>query len=106
MRGGGDNINYRIGGIYMKNKNKKNKLILLLIVVVLLLISTLYDGNKTLMNIVTFGKYNDNLKNQIESIMQNQEFIDAIKNHKYIKSPYLYEEELLDELFSKFCVGK
>ncbi len=43
-------------------------------------------------------EYNNNLKNEVKEIMQDEEFISAIKNHKYIINPYLYEEELLENI--------
>ena len=43
-------------------------------------------------------KYEDNIKQLIENIKYDENFKNAIKSHKYIKSPYEYEEELLDNV--------
>ena len=42
--------------------------------------------------------YTKKLNDQIEKIKQDSNFLEAIKNHKYIQSPYTYEEELLDNV--------
>ena len=43
-------------------------------------------------------EYSKKLNEQIEKIKQDNNFLEAIKNHKYIVSPYTYEEELLDNV--------
>lgn len=44
------------------------------------------------------NEYENSLKQFIENIKQNERFVDAIKSHKFISSPYDYEEEILDNV--------
>lgn len=43
-------------------------------------------------------EYKVKLNNKIEEIKNNELFVQAVKNHKYIKEPYMYEEELLENV--------
>lgn len=51
-------------------------------------------------------EYKEKLKCEIENIKSNSTFLEAIKNHKFIKAPYSYEEELLEnvEYYSSMLV--
>lgn len=44
------------------------------------------------------NKYENLLKDFINTIKENENFINAIKSHKFICSPYDYEEEILDNV--------
>lgn len=44
------------------------------------------------------NSYNHLLKETIKNILENNDLLEAIKSHKYITSPYQYEEDLLDNI--------
>lgn len=58
----------------------------------------IYFSSPTKEEKVQIKKYEDDIKQLIENIKYDENFKNAIKSHKYIKSPYEYEEELLDNV--------
>lgn len=42
--------------------------------------------------------YDEELKRILKELKNNENFVNAIKNHKYIKEPFKYETELLDNV--------
>ena len=55
---------------------------------------------------IKIHEYNEKLKVFTEKLCKNQEFIQVIQNHRYVKSPQRYEEELLDnvEFYSSMLI--
>ena len=66
----------------------------------------IYFNNPTEEEQTKINDYALKLKEVISNIKDNQNFVEAIKNHKYIISPYNYQEELLDnvEYYSSMLV--
>lgn len=66
----------------------------------------IYFNTPTDQEIVYIKEYKQKLNEQIEKIKMDDSFLEAIKNHKYIISPYTYEEELLEnvEYYSSMLV--
>ena len=58
----------------------------------------IYFNEPTNEELDQINQYSEKLKNIIEEIKQNDNFTEAIKNHKYILSPYDYQEELLNNV--------
>lgn len=58
----------------------------------------IYFNEPTNEELDQINQYIEKLKNIIEEIKQNDNFTEAIKNHKYILSPYDYQEELLNNV--------
>lgn len=58
----------------------------------------IYFNEPTVEEKKIISQYDERLKNVILKIKQNKDFTTCLINHKYIKSPFLYEEELLDNV--------
>ena len=58
----------------------------------------IYFNSPTEEEQIKINEYEKDLKIVIENIKNNEAFVEAIKSHKYIISPYDYQEELLENV--------